>query len=123
VIDLDTRWPLAALPVPSHDPWRCVRLAVYDLACVADLDPAQAPSLAALVCEGLRAQPRADLPRVLATIDAAGCAAPVVGILVGAVLRLEGARVGHMLCCGASDRGRQPALALRGVITTRAGAA
>ncbi len=123
MIDLDTRWPLAALPVPSHDPWRCVRLAVYDLACVADLDPAQAPSLAALVCEGLRAQPRADLPRVLATIDAAGCAAPVVGILVGAVLRMESARQSHALCCGADARRMPPSLAFRGVITLRAGAA
>ena len=123
MIDLDTRWPLPALPITSHDPWRCVRLAVYDLACVADLDPAQSPSLAALVCGGLRAQPRADLPRVLASLDAAGAAAACVGVLVGAVLRLESARVGHMLCCGANDRGRQPALALRGVITMRAGVA
>ena len=123
MIDLDTRWPLAALPVLSYDPWRCIRLAVYDLACVADLDPAHAPSLAALVCEGLRAQPRADLPRVLATIDAAGCAAPVVGILVGAVLRMESARVAHALCCGADARRMSPSLVFDGLVTTRAGAA
>lgn len=123
MIDLDTRWPLAALPIASHDPWRCIRLAVYDLACVADLDPAHAPSLAALVCEGLRAQPRADLPRVLATIDASGCAAPVVGILVGAVLRMESARQSHALCCGADARRMSPSLAFDGLVTTRAGAA
>ncbi len=123
MIDLDTRWPLAALPVPAYDSWRCVRLAVYDLACVADLDPAHAPSLAALVCEGLRAQPRADLPRVLAALDAAGCAVSVVGILVGAVLRMESARQSHALCCGADARRMSPSLAFDGLVTTRAGAA
>ena len=120
---LDARWPLPALPIPSHDPWRCVRLAVYDLACVADLDPAHAPSLAALVCDGLRSQPRADLPRVLASLDAAGVAAPVVGILVGAVLRMESARQSHALCCGADARRMSPSLAFDGLTTTRAGAA
>ena len=124
---LDARWPLPALPIPSHDPWRCVRLAVYDLACVADLDPAHAPSLAALVCEGLRAQPRADLPRVLASLDAAGAAAPVVGILVGAVLHMESARVAHMFCPGAENveravRAMSPAMVFRD-LSVRAGAA
>ena len=120
---LDARWPLPALPIPSHDPWRCVRLAVYDLACVADLDPAHAPSLAALVCDGLRSLPRADLPRVLRALDAAGAAAPVVGILVGAVLRMESARQSHALCCGADARRMSPSLAFDGLTTTRAGAA
>lgn len=125
---LDARWPLPALPIPSHDPWRCVRLAVYDLACVADLDPAHAPSLAALVCDGLRSQPRADLPRVLASLDAAGVAAPVVGILVGAVLRMESARVAHMLCPGAENveravRAMSPSMVFRGMPSGRAGVA
>ena len=125
---LDARWPLPALPIPSHDPWRCVRLAVYDLACVADLGPAHAPSLAALVCDGLRSQPRADLPRVLASLDAAGVAAPVVGILVGAVLRMESARVAHMLCPGAENveravRAMSPSMVFRGMPSGRAGVA
>ena len=124
---LDARWPLPALPIPSHDPWRCVRLAVYDLACVADLDPAHAPSLAALVCDGLRSLPRADLPRVLRALDAAGAAAPVVGILVGAVLHMESARVAHMFCPGAENveravRAMSPAMVFRD-LSVRAGAA
>ena len=124
---LDARWPLPALPIPSHDPWRCVRVAVYDLACVADLDPARAPSLAALVCDGLRSLPRADLPRVLRALDAAGAAAPVVGILVGAVLHMESARVAHMFCPGAENveravRAMSPAMVFRD-LSVRAGAA
>lgn len=122
MIDLDTRWPLAALPIPSHDPWLCIRVAVYDLAAVVDAEPAHAPSLAALVWDGLRSLPTADRSRVCAALDASGSAAVVVGVLVGAVLRMESARVGHMLCCGGDARRMPPSLAFRGMDLARGAA-
>jgi len=123
VIDLDTRWPLAALPVLSHDPWFAGRVAVYDLAAIADAEPARAASRAALVWDGLRSLSAADRSRVCTALDASGSAAVVVGVLVGAVLRMESARQSHALCCGADARRMPPSLAFRGVITMRAGAA
>ena len=122
MIDLDTRWPLAAIPIPSHDPWLCIRVAVYDLAAVVDAEPAHAPSLAALVWDGLRSLPTADRSRVCAALDASGSAAVVVGVLVCAVLRMESARVGHMLCCGGDARRMPPSLAFRGMDLARGAA-
>jgi hypothetical protein len=46
-----------------------------------------------------------------------------VGVLVGAVLRMESARQSHALCCGADARRMSPSLAFEGVITMRAGVA
>ena len=123
MIDLDTRWPLAAIPVHAFDPWLAGRVAVYDLAACVDAGAMASPALAALVCDGLRAVPSADLPRVLRALDDAGSAAVVVGVLVGAVLRMERDRLAHAFCCGADVRRMPASLALKGVVTVRAGAA
>lgn len=123
MIDLDARWPLAALPVTAFDPWLAGRVALYDLAAIVDTRSIASPALAALVCDGLRAVPSADLPRVLRALDASGSAAVVVGVLVGAVLRMESERISHTFCCGADARRMSPSLAFGGVVTVRAGAA
>lgn len=123
MIDLDTRWPLAALPITSHDPWLAGRVAVYDLAAIVDAEPARAPSRAAMVCVALRSLSSADMLRTLNALDMSGSAAVVVGVLVGAVLRMESARQSHALCCGADARRMSPSLAFDGLVTTRAGAA
>jgi hypothetical protein len=122
VTPLDLRWPLATPALAQRDPWLCVRVSVYDLAAVVDTDPAHAPSLAALACEGLRSLPPDDRARVCAALEASGSAAVVVAVLVGAVLRLESARVGHLICCGADARRVSPALALRGLECARGAA-
>lgn len=121
-MNLDTRWPLAALPVTAFDPWFAGRVALYDLAVIVDAEPAHAPSRAAMVCDALRSLPAGDCARALLCLDASGAAAVVVGVMVGAVLRAESERQPHAFCCGPT-RKVAASLMLRGIVTVRAGAA
>jgi len=121
-MDLDARWPLAALPVTAFDPWLAGRVALYDLAAIVDAEPAHAPSRAAMVCDALRSLPAGDRARALRSLDASGAAAVVVGVMVGAVLRAESERQSHAFCYGPT-RKVAASLMLRGIVTVRAGVA
>lgn len=118
------RWPLVAPAALSFDPWRAGRVCVYDLGARIGVEQIErAPADAAMLVAALRAVPAGDLRDVLATLDEMGAAATVVGILVGAVLRAEGERLSHAFCCAVGPRTLAPSLALRGIVTVRAGVA
>lgn len=102
-MNLDTRWPLAALPVDcGRYHALSIRGALYDLAaCVALGRPGADPGLVVTLCRALAGLPPSERALVLASLSHAGITNTLVAVLIGAVMRAERERVDHAWCCDA----------------------
>lgn len=84
MIDLNTRWPLAARPIDCGRYYAAnIRAAVYQTACVLGIDNCGSSTDVEIVLAALAGLPKSDRPTVIRALAMAG----VAPLLAGLVLR------------------------------------